>query len=266
MEQLGALSGSALPPGEFYGELLRKGLDGIDAPAGAVWIKTPQGFLQQQCQQNLAKVGLDDHPDGRQAHNQLLRLIAEKGKPGVLGPRVRADIDKSAGNPTDYALALAPILTEDNQTLGLVEIFQKPNWHPQDLVTYRSRSPATPRIFCEHSSNRKVAGQEAVWTQLEVFSRQVHGSLNPTEVAYTVANEGRRLIGCDRITRRHPARPEDDHRGRQRGRRGREGEHAHPPDARPVRLRHPVGREARLPRAAATRPCRRRCWRPWTPT
>ncbi|HVK12610.1 MAG TPA: hypothetical protein VM597_27925 [Gemmataceae bacterium] len=200
MEQLGALSGSALPPGEFYGELLRKGLDGIDAPAGAVWVKTPQGFLQQQCQQNLAKVGLDDHPDGRQAHNQLLRLIAEKGKPGVLGPRVRADIDKSAGNPTDYALALAPILSEDNQTLGLVEIFQKPNWHPQDLVTYCIQVAGYASNFLRNSSNRKVAGQEAVWTQLEVFSRQVHGSLNPTEVAYTVANEGRRLIGCDRIS------------------------------------------------------------------
>lgn len=200
IEQLAALSGSSVPPGEFYGELLRKGLDGIDAPAGAVWIKTPQGFLQQQCQQNLAQVGLDDHPDGRQAHNQLLRLIAEKGKPGVLGPRVRADIDKSAGNPTDYSLALAPILTEDNQTLGLVEIFHKPSWHPQDLVTYTIQVAGYASNFLRNTSNRRVAGQEQVWTQLEVFSRQVHGSLSPTEVAYVVANEGRRLIGCDRIS------------------------------------------------------------------
>jgi hypothetical protein len=136
IEQLAALSGSTLPPGEFYVELLRKGLDGIDAPAGAVWIKSPQGFLQQQCQQNISTVGLDDRPDGRQAHNQLLRFAFEKGKPGILGPRQRAEGDKAAGNPTDYALAVAPILTEDNQTLGLVEIFHKPTWHPQDLITY----------------------------------------------------------------------------------------------------------------------------------
>ena len=31
IEQLASLSGSALPPGEFYEELLRKGLDGIAA-------------------------------------------------------------------------------------------------------------------------------------------------------------------------------------------------------------------------------------------
>ncbi len=200
IEQLAALSGSTLPPGEFYDELLRKGLDGIDAPAGAVWIKSPQGFLQQQCQQNIAQVGLDDRPDGRAAHNQLLRFAFEKGKPGILGPRQRAEGDRAAGNPTDYALAVAPILTEDNQTLGLVEIFQKPSWNAQDLVTYTIQVAGYASNYLRNTSNRKVAGQEQVWTQLEVFSRQVHGSLNPTEVAYVVANEGRRLIGCDRVS------------------------------------------------------------------
>lgn len=200
IEQLAALSGSTLPPGEFYEELLRKGLDGIDAPAGAVWIKSPQGFLQQQCQQNIGQVGLDDKPDGRAAHNQLLRFAFEKGKPGILGPRQRADGDRSAGNPTDYSLAVAPILTEDNQTLGLVEIFQKPNWHPQDLVTYTIQVAGYASNYLRNTSNRKVAGQEQVWTQLETYSRQVHSTLNPTEVAYVVANEGRRIIGCDRIS------------------------------------------------------------------
>ena len=129
-----------------------------------------------------------------------LALRLEKGKPGILGPRQRADSDQAAGNPTDYVLALAPILTEDNQTLGLVEIFQKPNWNPQDLITYTIQVAGYASNYLRNTSNRKVAGQEQVWTQLEVFARQVHGSLNPTEVAYHVANEGRRLIDCDRVS------------------------------------------------------------------
>jgi hypothetical protein len=200
IEQLAALSGSNLPPAEFYQELLRKGLAGIDAPAGAIWLKTPQGFLQQQCQHDLGKVGLDDKPDGRQAHNQLLRFAFEKKKPGLLGPRMRADGDRSAGNPTDYQLALAPILTDENDVLGVLEIFQKPNWNQQDLITYTIHVAGYASNYLRNTSNRKVAGQEQVWTQLEVFSRQVHASLNPTEVAYVVANEGRRMIGCDRIS------------------------------------------------------------------
>jgi hypothetical protein len=136
LDWLFTLSCSPLPPGAFFVEFLRTGLDGIDASAGAVWIKGPHGFLQQQCQQNIAQVGLDDRPDGRQAHNRLLRFAFEKGKPGILGPRQRVEGDRAAGNPTDYALAVAPILTGDNRTVGLVEIFHTPNWHPQDLITY----------------------------------------------------------------------------------------------------------------------------------
>jgi hypothetical protein len=47
---------------------------------------------------------------------------------------------------------------------------------------------------------RQMVGQQQVWTQLEAFARQIHNSLNPTEVAYLIANESRRLIECDRIS------------------------------------------------------------------
>ena len=40
----------------------------------------------------------------------------------------------------------------------------------------------------------------APWAELEAFLPLVHGSLDPTKVAYLVANEGRRLIGCDRLS------------------------------------------------------------------
>jgi hypothetical protein len=136
IERLAALAEANLPPSKFYDELLRTGLGGIDAPAGAVWLKHAGGILQQQCQQNLAHVGLDNLPDGREAHNQLLRFAFEKGKPGILGPKQRVEGDGTAGNPTDYALAVAPILSADCQAVGLVEVLHEPRWNPRDLVTY----------------------------------------------------------------------------------------------------------------------------------
>src|SRR5207237_1717475 len=54
--------------------------------------------------------------------------------------------------------------------------------------------------YTRNSKLRQMTGQEALWTQREAFARQVHASLNPTEVAYMVANEGRRLIDCDRVS------------------------------------------------------------------
>jgi hypothetical protein len=154
IEQLAALAGSTLPPNEFYVELLRKGLGGIDALAGAVWLKSPKGFLQQQCQQNMSHVGLDDRPDGWALHSQLLRFAFEKGKPGILGPRQRAEGDRSAGNPTEYTLAVAPIVTEDNLSAGLVEIFHKPTCHPQDLITYTIQVAGYASGYLRKSSKR----------------------------------------------------------------------------------------------------------------
>src|SRR5262249_13079590 len=46
----------------------------------------------------------------------------------------------------------------------------------------------------------QLVGQQALWAQLETFARQIHSSLNPVEVSYHVAAEGRRLIDCDRVS------------------------------------------------------------------
>jgi hypothetical protein len=54
--------------------------------------------------------------------------------------------------------------------------------------------------YARNQMGRKAAGQEQVWTQLEAFARDIHASLDPTRVAFQVANEGRRIIGCDRLS------------------------------------------------------------------
>jgi hypothetical protein len=54
--------------------------------------------------------------------------------------------------------------------------------------------------YTRNQQLRQMSGQQQVWLQLETFSRQIHATLNPTEVAYLVANDGRRLVECDRIS------------------------------------------------------------------
>lgn len=155
IEQLAVdLWGSTLPPDEFYVELLRKGMNLIDAPAGAVWLKRPHGFLQQHCQRNMNCVGLDDQNEGRDSHNQLLRYAFEMGKPGILGPRQRAEGDKMAGNPTEYNLAVAPIQNANNQAVGLVEIFHQPDCEPQDLNSYTIQVAGYASCYLRNTTNR----------------------------------------------------------------------------------------------------------------
>src|SRR5436309_6343954 len=128
-EEVARLSGSDTPPAQFFQEFLEKTLSGIDAPAGAVWIKNVQGFLQLQCQVGIDNVGLDRHKNGRQSHNELLRQAFQTAKPILLEPFGSTGILEGipAGNPTDYLNLLAPLLRDRSTPVGLLEIWQTPN-------------------------------------------------------------------------------------------------------------------------------------------
>ena len=47
-QEIAQLSEADLSPPEYYGEFLQRVMNAIGAPAGAVWIRTPQGNFQLQ--------------------------------------------------------------------------------------------------------------------------------------------------------------------------------------------------------------------------
>ena len=58
-------------------------------------------------------------------------------------------------------------------------------------------------IANEFLSNQKIrsyAIERAMWNRREEFIGIIHQSLDTQEVAYAIANEGRRLLECDRVS------------------------------------------------------------------
>jgi hypothetical protein len=204
-EEVAKLSGSNLPPTDFYHQMVTKVIEGIGAVAGAVWLRTPQGFLQLQNQVNIDKVGLDEKKGGRQTHNELLRRAFQGNRPMMLEPygRVGGEDGPLAANMTEYLVILAPVLMDEGQPIGLLEIWQEPyvdtRIHPT-FMNYVVQMAGYASNYNRNAHMRKSSNQEQVWTQLETFTKTIHSSLNPTEVAFQIANEGRRIIGCDRIS------------------------------------------------------------------
>jgi hypothetical protein len=204
-EEVARLSGMDLPPSEFFQKFLEVVLEGIEAPAGAVWLRNPQGFLQLQCQLNIDNVGLDKHKNGRQSHNELLRQAFQTAKPILLEPFGSTGILEGipAGNPTDYIVFLAPVLLDEKNALGLVEVWQDPRFDPRTKrvhLNFLVQMAGYAASFFRNQQGRQSVNQEQLWSQLEAFACQIHATLDPTVVAYHVANEGRRLIGCDRLS------------------------------------------------------------------
>jgi hypothetical protein len=70
----------------------------------------------------------------------------------------------------------------------------------QNFLAFILKMAAYAGAFTRNHRLRQMTGQQALWLQLESFARQVHGSLNPVEVSYWIANEGRRIIETDRIS------------------------------------------------------------------
>src|SRR5262245_49509716 len=129
-EEIAQLSEADLQPAQYYSEFLQRVYFALQAFAAAVWIRTPQGNLQMQCQINLRELGLDRTPDSRPMHDELLRQSALQQKGGIIRPHFSHNFgtgpEHIAGNPTDYVILLVPIVQE-KQVLGLVEIWQDPN-------------------------------------------------------------------------------------------------------------------------------------------
>ena len=205
-EEVTHLAEQDMEPAGFYAEFLQRVLLGVAAPAGALWIRTAQGNLQLQHQANLQTVGLDRSEEGRKSHDELLRQTCQTGKPQIIPPNSSsggaAGSTSGPGNPTDFVVLLAPIVIE-KEVAGLIEIWQDARHSSEAMpgfLQFMIRMAGLASVFIRNTQLRRMVGQQQVWTQLETFARQVHSSLNPTEVAYIIANEARRLLACDRVS------------------------------------------------------------------
>lgn len=204
VQEIEQFSESPIGITEYFSEYLQRVLTAIAAPAGVVWLRTPQGHLQLQHQINFAEIGLDRIENGQASHGELLRQTVQQARPRLIPPRSGPGGDGNAAgaNLSSYCVLIAPIVI-DKQVAGLLEVWQEPDRPPEamrgflrflsDMTDYASR-------YLRNTQLRQMYGQQQVWTQLEAYSRQIHGSLNPREVCYHVANEGRRLVQCDRVS------------------------------------------------------------------
>jgi hypothetical protein len=206
LEEVARLAESPVPPSAFHGELLKQLLEALAAPAGAVWARTAQGNLQLQFQINLKEVGLDRSEESRTTHEELIRRVVAEPRPMHLLPHSglgsAGDGKPPAGNPSDMVLLLVPVLLHD-QVAGLIEVWQAANRPREAIPGYLQFMGLMADLAARYQRNQmmgQMAGQQQLWVKLEAFARQIHASLNPTEVGYLIVNDARRLIECDRVS------------------------------------------------------------------
>jgi hypothetical protein len=205
LEELSRISEMTLVPAEYYKEFLSLLLKAMSGAAAAVWLQGKQGGLQLQGDLNLVHVGLATL-DARKGHESLLRHVQQKGQALRVPPnyvfQMEGTENKVLGNSTDFELLLAPIGV-DGQVIGLIEVWRENTPSSRSLawwLQFLVRVGSLVSLYCRNNERRQLSFQKRLWEQLEFFSQQIHGSLNPSEVANLLANEGRRLLECDRLS------------------------------------------------------------------
>ncbi len=200
--EISRLSKSDVSPLEFYTEFLNKVVSALAAVGGAVWMTGGEGGLELQYQINLSETGLVGDQSNQQRHGRLLYQAMKNGEGTLVAPRSGSPDDDEAGNPTDLLLVLGPI-RNDLAVQGVVEVFQRPNAAPTAQRGYLKFLLQMCDLASDYLKARRLrdfSDRQAVWLQLEQFTRSAHASLDPRQAAYTIANEGRRLIDCDRVS------------------------------------------------------------------
>lgn len=195
------LSKSNMPASEFYPAVLQRIVNALAAVGGAIWLLDGEAGLRLAHQIQISPNLIDPQNEEAIQHGRLLTRLIMQGR-GELIPPMSSSLAEGEGNPTRFLLVTAP-LQSPKQSVGLIEIFQRPDSAPDAQRGYLK--------FVEHMAKlvgdwikghtlQEVSNRQELWQQSDQFARLVHDNLDLRDTAFTIANEGRRLIDCDRVS------------------------------------------------------------------
>jgi len=202
LEQLATLARAELSPTEFYGEFLGRVVSGLDAVGGVIWTQARTAGLRPECRIIPPEAQTtEDHQCEAQRH-RLATMVLASGKPKLLVPRSTGTGDDPWVNPSDFMLLLCP-WSIGEESSGVVEVMLRSALSPAAQRQHAEFLEAVCELVADFHRRRALREYRERLVQnlrLEEFSLRVHGSLDVVATAYTIANEARRLIGCDRVS------------------------------------------------------------------
>ena len=202
VDEIAGLARSDMGEAAFYSAMLDRILQAMEAVAGLVWIVGDGGRVEPICHSGLETTGIGASPEAEQGHLKLVQALLGNSS-GVIVPQgmgLKAADGQPATNGTGLSVIGVPIDREGTRA-GLIEIFQ----HPQDdqvqrgYLIFVEQVAAVAADYLQRQQMVSLDTQQTALAQVERFSRSVHESLDPVATAFVLANEGRIIIGCDRV-------------------------------------------------------------------
>ncbi len=202
VQEIAQLSKMNLTEAEYYHEFLQRVVTALAAVGGAVWTRDKEGRLVLTHQINYRQTSLHQQSDEQVQHTRLLHRAFQNTDGMLVLPNTSYGENDKAANPTPFLLVLAPLMS-DSQIEGVVEIFQRANSTPntqRGYLRFLMQMSELVGEWLKSNKLRQLGDQQSLLGQVNNFSRSIHESLDLRQTAYVIANEGRQLIGCDRLS------------------------------------------------------------------
>ncbi|MEI8379731.1 MAG: efflux RND transporter periplasmic adaptor subunit [Planctomycetota bacterium] len=192
------LAGTGLPPQDFFPPFLDKVVSAVAAQGGAIWL-LDNGKLQLCCEVRLKETGLLDSTEIQQFHQRVLGKVASDGETRT----THTDDEPEVTFPLRHLLVLAP-LWANGGCKGVVEIFQRPDVPAAARAGYMQFVEQMAG-YASMSLDRGHARTSTPVTSnfdndIARYGLQLQRSLQVRDVAAVAANDGRLLVGCDRVS------------------------------------------------------------------
>ncbi len=200
-QEIAQLAQSHATPSEFFHGFLTRVSAALASAGSAVWLADSSGTLELVFQINLPASGIEATVQSKAQHAALLRKALAGGQPLLVPPKSGSSADEIA-NPTEHLLIVAPLRLEQ-ETVGVVEVFQRAGGGPatqRGYARFLTQMCDLAADYLKSQKLRELAERQELWQQLEGFLHTIHRSLDLRTTSYAVVNEGRRLIGCDRVS------------------------------------------------------------------
>lgn len=201
VEEITQLAASELPAPRFYAALLDRIMAVLAATGGAIWVELPEKGLQLVHEINAPDRQLTGSTERRESHARLVDDVMQAGIAKAIPPR-REQAGGEEANPTDSVLLLAPWRVDD-ELGGVVELFQRSDVSPASQRGYLRFLTIVAELVSDFHRNRllrELRHRTARLGRFSQFVERIHASLDLKTTAYQIANEGRPVVGCDRLS------------------------------------------------------------------
>jgi multidrug efflux pump subunit AcrA (membrane-fusion protein) len=205
VEQVAALCQQRLTDDQFYPRYLRYMIQALHAPGGAIWLPAANGDWQRRWKHSATTSPPGAAADARRQHLPLVRQAAASERGMSFTHRDRADI------PPEQAVVVVAMRHKE-QAIAVVELLlpadQSRVGHQREIlflqemaVLARGRPPAlggAPRAAAQAPRRPDPLAEPPL--RFGGFVRSVHQSLDLDATGFTVVNELRSMLGCDRVS------------------------------------------------------------------